>query len=64
MATRKKKTASKSKGFRVSYSMLLFTGKWKREVTTIIYNSRQAAQRYADQLNASNRYKNARVRKA
>lgn len=64
MATSKKKTANNSKGFRVSYSMLSHTGKWKRDVTAIVYKTKQEAQRYADQLNRGNSTRNARVRKA
>lgn len=64
MATSKKKSTNNSKGFRVSYSMLLHTGKWKRDVTVIVYKTKQKAQRYADQLNRANNTKNARVRKA
>lgn len=64
MATSKKKTASNSNGFRVSYSALLHTGKWKRDITAIVYKTKQEAQRYADQLNRGNSTRNARVRKA
>ena len=64
MKFKKSKSAKKQNGFRVSYSMLLHTGKWKRDLTTIVYATKEQAQRYADQLNNSNRYKNARVRKA
>ena len=64
MATSKKKSDINSKGFRVSFSLLLHTGKWKRQVTVITYKSKKEAQRYADQLNRGNSTKNARVRKA
>lgn len=63
MATSKKKSANKSKGFRVSYSMLSHTGKWKRDITAIVYKTRQEAQQYANQLNKGNSTRNARVRK-
>lgn len=64
MATNKKKSIKQSNGYKVSYSMYLHTGKWKREVTVIVYKTKQEAQRYADQLNRGNNTKNARVRKA
>lgn len=62
MVTNKKR--SSSKGYKVSYSILTHLGKWKRDITTITYKSKQEAQRYADQLNKGNNTKNARVRKA
>lgn len=64
MATSKNKSAKKNSGFRVSYSMFWGNGTWKRDTTTIVYKTKKEAQKYADQLNRSNRYKNARVRKA
>lgn len=64
MKSKKRKSAKKPNGFRVSFSMLLHTGKWKKDVTAIVYKTRLEAQNYADQLNRSHRFKNARVRKA
>jgi hypothetical protein len=65
MATSKKKTTKKTKGFRVSFSIYWDSiGVWKRAVTEIVYNTQQEAQRYADQLNKGRNTKNARVRKA
>lgn len=63
----KKKSAKKDtpKGYKVSYSMYWESiGQWKRDVTAIVYKTKQDAQKYADQLNQSNRFRNARVRKA
>lgn len=76
MSTKKKKTVKgsakknsakkdTSKGFRVSYSMYWESiGAWKRDVTAIVYTTREKAQRYADQLNKGQNTKNARVIKA
>lgn len=62
----KRKPAEKkiTKGYKVSYSMLDYQGKWKRFETGVVYRSKQLAQQYADQLNRSNRFKNALVKRA
>lgn len=64
MKPRKIKSTKKPKGFRVSYSMYWGDGIWRRDVTAIVYKTRQEAQKYADQLNRGNSHRNARVRKA
>lgn len=65
MRSKKSKSTKKSNGYRVSYSMYWESiGKWKRDVTAIVYKTKQEAQKYADQLNRGRDIKNARVRKA
>lgn len=54
----------KEQGYRVSYHQLTHNGKYVKGVTAIVYPTKAAAQRYADQLNRGLSYKNARVRKA
>lgn len=61
-----KKSKSTEKGYRVSYTKVLYSGKEQRDVTKIVYKTKREAQKYADQLNNPNYLstKNARVRKA
>ena len=50
--------------YKVSYHQILHNGKIKKGVTEVTYKTKAEAQKYANQLNKSNSYKNARVRKA
>jgi hypothetical protein len=50
--------------YKVSYHQILHDGKIRKNVTKITYKTKAEALKYARQLNASNSYKNARVRKA
>lgn len=50
--------------YKVSYTQILHNGSTKKGITTISYDKKSDAKKYADQLNRSNSYKNARVRKA
>lgn len=58
------KTKNKKTGYKVSYTQILHDGKTRKGVTVITYKTKEEAQRYATQLNKSNSWKNARVRKA
>lgn len=61
-----KKTKKTEKGYKVSYTRVLFNGKEERGLTVITYKTKKEAQKYANQLNATSYHsaKNARVRKA
>ena len=49
--------------YKVSYQMKTHDNKWKKDVTSITYNTKAEAQKYANQLNKGGRYRYARVRK-
>ena len=60
----KTKIFEPAEAYRVSYHQILHDGKIKKSVTEITYKTKEEAQKYANQLNESNSFKNARVRKA
>lgn len=50
--------------YKVSYTQIMNDGKEKRSTTAVSYDTKAAAQKYANQLNKGGSYKNARVKKA